>query len=173
MSRITDDELDQLFKTFEHTAFRLEVRDRYDAPYSAESVKRFLAGNPEDPDNRTWFKSWTDMIREITDEGKLVERVRVVSVPLSDYSRYSLWSAQTNNAAGEDIRFLARDHAEGLPNYDYWLFDSRQLVWMHFDDEDRFVGAEIIDDPAEVVRHNYWRDLAWHRAIRREEFAAK
>lgn len=32
------------FQAFEHTAFRLEVRDWYDAPYENESVRKFLAG---------------------------------------------------------------------------------------------------------------------------------
>jgi hypothetical protein len=172
VTELTDPEFDQLFTTFEHTAFRLEVRDRYDAPYSADSVREFLAGEADQPDDRAWFKPWVDFIRQVKAAGKRFERVRVVTVPLSDYSRYSLWSSQTNNKAGEDIRYLARDQAEGLPDHDYWLFDSRTLAWMHFDDDDRFVGAEIIDEPAEIVRHNYWRDLAWHRAIRREDFAA-
>ncbi|MGH3944871.1 MAG: DUF6879 family protein [Pseudonocardiaceae bacterium] len=37
-----------LFQTFDHTAFRLEVRDRYNAPRQAESFKEFLAGEPDD-----------------------------------------------------------------------------------------------------------------------------
>lgn len=42
---------------------------------------------------------------------------------------------------------------------------------MHFDEDDRLLGTEIIEDPAEVVQHNYWRDVAWHHAVRREDFA--
>ncbi len=55
----------------------------------------------------------------------------------------------------------------------YWLFDSRKLVQMHFDVEDRFIGGEIIDDPAVIVEHNYWRDAAWHWAIRRDDFVVQ
>jgi hypothetical protein len=167
---LSDDDFDQLFHTFEHTAFRLEVRDRYSVPYEVESLREFLAG---EPDERIWKRPWLEMIRKVTSEGKRVERVRVVSLPLTDYSRYGLWSCQTNNKAGEDIRYLTRDQAEGLPNYDYWLFDSRKLVHMHFDDEDHYLGAEVIEAPAVIVEHNYWRDMAWHRSVRREEFAAE
>lgn len=76
---------------------------------------------------------------------------------------------------GEDIRYLERDRAdaEGLPNHDYWLFDSRKLVWMHFDDTDRFLGGEVIENPTVIVKHNYWRDAAWHRAVRRDDFATE
>ncbi|WP_158882586.1 DUF6879 family protein [Amycolatopsis anabasis] len=169
MSLLIGDDFQQLFKDFELTAFRLEVRDRYNAPHESESLRQFLAGEEED---RDLFAGWYAMIGEIVAAGKRFERVRVVSRPPSDYNRYGYWSSQFNNAAGEDIRYLARDQAEGLPTHDYWLFDSRKLVRMHFnDDDDTFVGAEVVDDPVEIVRHNYWRDLAWHRAVRREEFA--
>ena len=65
----------------------------------------------------------------------------------------------------------ARPEAAELPGHDYWLFDSRMLVRMHFDDDDAFLGGEVIEDPAEIVQHNYWRDAAWHKAARRDDFA--
>lgn len=101
--------------------------------------------------------------------------MRVVSVPLSDYGRFGLWGAQYNNGAGEDIRYLTRDaaDAEGLPDHDYWLFDSRMLARMHFDDDDRLLDLEIVEDPAEIVQHGYWRDAARHRAVRRDDFATE
>ncbi|WP_342769782.1 DUF6879 family protein [Prauserella muralis] len=72
------------------------------------------------------------------------------------------------------MRYLRREQADtaGLPNHDCWLFDSRLLVLMRFTNDDRFLGAEIIDDPSQVVRPNYWRDAAWHYATRRNQFAA-
>jgi hypothetical protein len=99
----------------------------------------------------------------------------VVSLPFSDYNRWSYVIAQHNIAAGEDIRYLISQRAEelGLPNHDYWLFDSRKLLRMRFDEADRFLGGEIIEDSAEIVRHNYWRDAAWHYAVRRDESATK
>jgi hypothetical protein len=115
------------------------------------------------------------MLREATAKGRRFARVRVVTLPLTDYSRFGVWCAQFTGAAGEDIRYLPRDKAEtaGLPNYDYWLFDSRLLVRMHFDDHDAFLGGEIIEDAAEIVKANYWRDAAWHRAVRRDDFATE
>ena len=117
---------------FEHTAFRLEVRDRYDAPYENESLRRFLAGEQDD---LPWMQSWLVMLRDLTAQGRRFARVRVVSMPLTDYSRFGVWCAQFTNGAGEDIRYLTRDQAqaEGLPAHDYWLFDSRTLVRLHFD----------------------------------------
>jgi hypothetical protein len=98
--------------------------------------------------------------------------VRVVSLPLTDYSRFGLTYSRYNNDAGEDIRYLLRDEAAGLPDFDYWLFDSRTAARMHFDDDDRLLGFELVDEPAVLVELNYQRDAAWHRAITRDEFAA-
>ena len=115
------------------------------------------------------------MVRHATAAGRLFSRVRVLSLPLSDYNRFGLWGTGYTSEAGDDIRYLTRDKADevGLPEHDYWLFDSRKLVVMRFGEGDRFVGAEIVEDPAVVVKHNYWRDVARHHAVTRDEFAAK
>jgi len=84
--------------------------------------------------------------------------------------------AEHANEAGEDIRYLERDRAEtaGLPQEDYWLFDSCKLVIMRFDETDnRFLEAEVIEDPGMIAQHNHWRDVARHYAMTRDEFAAK
>ncbi|GAB3500832.1 DUF6879 family protein [Amycolatopsis cihanbeyliensis] len=167
---LSGDEFQRLFTDFEHTAFRLEVRDRYNVDAEDEPFRRFLAGEASDP---SWGSGWRENIQRVTADGKLFERVRVKSIPLTDYSRFGLWACQLNIEAGEDIRYLTRDAAEGieLPNHDYWLFDSRTLVRMHFDEEDRPLQHEVITDPETIVQHNYWRDVAWHYAVRRDEFA--
>jgi len=119
------------------------------------------------------MQSWLNILRDTTATGRRFARVRVVSLPLTDYSRFGVWCAQFTNAAGEDIRYLDRAEAQaaGLPNFDYWLFDSRLLLRMHFDERDAFLGGEIIEDAAEIVKANYWRDAAWHHATRRDDFA--
>jgi hypothetical protein len=171
---LTDEEFDKLFESFEHTAFRLEVRDRYNEPSEAESIRRFLAGEPENVYDH--FQEWLALVRAATEEGRRFSRVRVVSVPLTDYSRYGIAYARHTNAAGDDIRYVTRDRARsiGLPDHDYWLFDSRKIARLHFDEsDDRLLGVEVIEDPVAVVQHNYWRDAARHWAVRRDDFAAE
>ncbi|MFE9245865.1 DUF6879 family protein [Nocardiopsis sp. NPDC006938] len=163
-------EFGELFGSFKHTAFRLEARDHYGAPHERASLRKFLAGEPDD---LPWMRSWLDMIRKATAAGRRFSRVRVVTVPLTDYSRFGVWCAQFTNGAGEDIRYLERVQAEtaGLPQHDYWLFDSHTLLKMHFDDSDIFLGGEIIEDPDVIAQHNHWRDTAWKHASRRDDFA--
>ena len=113
------------------------------------------------------------MIREATAEGKQFARVRVVDLPMSDWNRYSHALAEHNIAAGEDIRYMERRDAAGLPDSDYWLFDSSKLVVMRFDETDRFLGGQLVETPADIVQANYWRDAAWHKAVRRDDFASE
>lgn len=163
-------EFGQLFRTFEHTAFRLETRDLYKSANEVTALAQFTAGEPVD---MGWFQNWLSMIREATAAGRQFSRVRVVTTPLTAYSRFGVFCSEHTNAAGEDIRYLRRDDASGLPDYDYWLFDSSKLVRMRFDDDENFLGGKLIEDPAEIVKHNYWRDAAWHLAVRRDDFATE
>jgi len=71
-----------------------------------------------------WFQNWLSMIRAATAEGRRFSRVRVVSVPLTGYSRFGVFCSQYTNEAGEQIRYLTRDQARDLPGYDYWLFSA-------------------------------------------------
>ncbi len=119
------------------------------------------------------MQTWLRMVRGATAEGRRFSRVRVVELPMSDWSRYSYALSEHNIAAGEDVRYIERSSAPPLPDHDYWLFDSSKLVIMRFDQTDRFIGGELIEDPAEIVRHNYWRDTAWHKAVPRDDFGNK
>lgn len=148
----------------------MEVRDHYAASYEGESLRRFLAGEPDD---LPWMQSWLVMLREAVAAGRRFGRVRVVTLPLTDYSRFGVWCASFTNDAGEDIRYLPREAAGELPDHDYWLFDSRTLVRMHFDTDGGFQGGELVEDATAIVLHNYWRDAAWHGAVRRDDFAAQ
>jgi len=147
---------------FEHTAFRLELRERYNEPEETEYLRRFLAGEP----GYSWNDEWAAMMRRRTADGQRMERVRIVSEPHSDYTRFMLDLARVNLEAGEDIRYLPRDTANSLdlPDHDFWLIDSTKLGILRFGEDDILLGAEISTDPAVVVRHCYFRDVARHYA---------
>lgn len=171
MALLTGPEFDALFDRYAADAFRLEVRDSYlGVAYEPAPFRRFMAGESDDGE---WLRDWTEGVRRRAAEGKTMRRVRVVSLPLGDYARFSLDVCQRlNNPAGEDIRYLSRAEASDLPRLDYWLFDSTDLYLMHYDDSDDALGAERVDDPAEVARYAAWRDVAWSRARKPADFLA-
>jgi hypothetical protein len=164
MALLTDEEFFDLFRTFEHTAYRLEVRESY---YEKEQLSQFLAGERV---NLSYMEEWLALMVQARVEGKRIERVRVVSQPFSDYTRYGLWLCQYNSQAGEDIRYLNRQDAGGLPNHDCWLLDSSRLYAVRFTEDDELVGAEAVENAAAVIQHGFWRDAAWHHAVPYAEF---
>lgn len=159
-----------MFRAFEHTAFRLEVRDTYNSPTEQEPLQRYVESGDLDQE---WRAGWFDQLAQWKRAGQRFHRVRVVTLPLTTYSEWGMRIAARSNEAGDDIRYLDRTDARDLPDHDYWLFDSRLVAKMHFADDDTFVAFELIEDPAVVVEHNYWRDAALHHAVTRDEFAAK
>ncbi|MCX4823286.1 hypothetical protein OG883_26045 [Streptomyces sp. NBC_01142] len=163
-------EIAHLFRSFKHTAWRLETRRSYASDRNSPKWQRWQAGEDivAEP-----FDDWRTNVAEQTAQGKRFERVRLVDDPPTDGQRFLLASGLGNVAAGEDIRNLTRASAEryGLPDWDFWLFDSRTLVRFVFDEDDTTLGVIVSEDPAEVLAACQARDRAWHHATRTAEFA--
>ncbi|MGR8008784.1 DUF6879 family protein [Streptomyces hypolithicus] len=65
------------------------MRDHYDDPDEAPRVAAWKAGYRPDPDNRaTWWRPWLDMVAESAGRGVEFRRARIVSEPVSEYTRY-------------------------------------------------------------------------------------
>jgi hypothetical protein len=161
--RITEldtEEFGRLFTSFEHTAYRLETLQRYDVAYEREPFTAFLAGHPVSRESE-----WVGVITAAVQAGKTMRRVHVVTEPLTDYLRFEMASYRRNWEAGEDVRILPVTEWPDLPRHDYWLFDSRDLWAMEYTDGGQFLHAEQVDDAAEIVRSNHWRDRALHLAM--------
>ncbi|MFG3254598.1 DUF6879 family protein [Streptomyces sp. NPDC048172] len=171
-ARIIDlKEFGDLFRTFEHSTWRLETRRRYASDEATESYRQFVESGAAawDPDRR-----YPRLIRSQTEQGKRVERVRIVDEPPTVGQLYLLDNAKHNSTFGEDIRNLSREEADRLrlPAEDFWLFDGRLVALLRFDDDDQLLDVELITEPAEVVRYSMVREAAWHHAVPHEEFAA-
>jgi hypothetical protein len=115
---VTPDELTELYTTFERTAWRLEARDDYAVPGDDEDFDAFLAGRPVPP--RTVENSWwLRTVADATCAGKRFRRVRLLSHPVTDYTRFELASYPENITAGEAVRILElprRHSSRGSPS---------------------------------------------------------
>ncbi|MGI5374907.1 DUF6879 family protein [Streptomyces sp. CA-251387] len=166
------DEFDRLFTQFQHTAWRLESRRRYASDEVTDTYAQFLRGEPVDWEGKD--AEWCAERREQVALGKRFERVRVVDSPPTPGQLYLLDNARRNSSVGEDIRQLWRTDAERLqlPAEDFWLFDSRLVARLNFDDADNLVNVELITEPVEVNRYAQVRDAAQHYAVPYDAFAA-
>jgi hypothetical protein len=155
---------DNLFRSFNRTAFHLELQDSYHTPEEAGPFDRFL---DNEPDDFAWLQSWLALVHEATEAGKLMTRVRVISVPHADYTRWGLGVAELNIQAGEEIRWLPRHltNGMGLTTDDYWLFDDNRVVFTVFEPSGQFAGGAQTIDPVIVEHCRNAHDLVWARAI--------
>ncbi|MDI6100969.1 hypothetical protein QLQ12_20350 [Actinoplanes sp. NEAU-A12] len=163
------DAFHRMFRSFERTAFHLEVRDAYHSPEESAPFQRFLDGEPDD---FAWQRPWLDVVREVTEAGRSVRRLRVVPVPHHDYTRWLLSISRLNVEAGEDIRWLPRNGTDGLPvgDDDFWLFDDRRVVFTLFSADGVFAGGAATEDPA-IVRHCVRaRTVLWAAGIPHDDY---
>jgi hypothetical protein len=169
---ISLNEFGQLFQTFEHTAWRLETRRSYASDREDPTYLEFTetGGITLDYDD-----DWSRNIRAQTLAGKTIGRVRIVDEPPTEGQLFLLADSLRNTAAGEDIRCLPRSEADArlLPAQDFWIFDSRMVAFLRFDDQDVFRDVEFITEPTEVLRYCRLRDVATHGAVPCREFATR
>lgn len=168
---VTGEEFDDLFRQYRHTAWRLETRTFYGVLHENEPFQRWLVGDDSDIE---WFKPWLKMMRAELATGKRMERVRLIDDPPSDYLRWELWGTPYNLGVGEDIRYLPRTHpiVAELPEHDFWVFDSRMVARLEFDEQGSVLGASLSEDPVQVLAALQARDAAWHHALTFTQYMA-
>ncbi|WP_341273197.1 DUF6879 family protein [Herbihabitans rhizosphaerae] len=148
---------------FKKSAFRFETLPHYAGESERAGLALFLSGaeKPADHNERTH-----ETMRRLAAEGKKVQKVKVVSRPYTDYTRYALeWSIPGSVAAGWEHRILdVTDRNVDLPTFDYWLYDDSKVVVVNYDDDGVPVDAELIEGD-DVERYRRWRDLALEESV--------
>lgn len=164
----------ELLAGCQRSAVHMEMKDRYDDPDEAPRVAAWKAGHRPDPsaDRSTWWRPWLDMVAETVARGVVIRRARIVSEPVSDYTRYLYDGTFTNVAAGEQIRWLPRRKASdlALPGNDFWAFDGQLVRFGYFSGEGTYLGDDVTDEPhvAKLCADAF--EAVWERATPHEEY---
>lgn len=155
------------------TAVHLEMRDSYAVDYETGPFAAWREGHRHDPANRAvWWRPWLDMVARAVGRGVVIRRARIVSEPVSEYTRFLYDGTFTNVAAGEDVRWLGRRHASDipLPGNDFWLFDAEWVHWNHFAGDGSSLGEEITSDPLSAKLCAEAFESVWARATPHAEY---
>lgn len=157
---------------FTRRVFRLETLDYYDAANERGPYGDFLAGRPVDP---AWREPWKKLVREVRASGRVMERVHVVSEPVSDYVRFSLLHGYPASVqAGEDVRVTSRRRAvdAGLPPVDFWLFDDGPAAVLDYGPGGAVWQVELLRGPFARAACQ-WRDAALDAAAPLGQYVAE
>ncbi|MEV4335779.1 DUF6879 family protein [Streptomyces sp. NPDC049590] len=173
MPSTTPPEFADLLAQATRSAVHLEMRDIYAVDYERGPFAEWRAGHRHDPDDRAaWWRPWLDLVQQTIARGVVIRRARIVSEPVSEYTRYLHDNTFTNVAAGESVRWLPRRKASALalPGNDFWLFDARVVRWNHFTGEGRSAGGEVTDDTAAVKLCSDAFEAVWALATPHDQY---
>jgi hypothetical protein len=101
-----------------------------------------------------------------------MQRVRVVSHPLSDYERFELSLYPHSVRAGEQIYVHERWSITEIALYevDFWLFDNQTAFILYYDESGSFLEAS---PEYNVKLYRRIRDLALERSTPLADFTAR
>ena len=162
--RLEGEAWSQYFRDFASSAFRLETRQDYVMPGEEDDLAAFERGELPPPG---YHYGWLDTVEQAVKAGKTFRRVRVVTRPLSFYTKWEfVWGYDWNTKAGEDIRILDVTDGVGpeLPDHDFWLFDDATVVKLLYRPDGTQIGRELVEHP-DLSQYLAWRDAAWGRAV--------
>ncbi|WP_043630229.1 DUF6879 family protein [Nonomuraea candida] len=143
------EQFNALFTQFDRSAIHLEMRDSYGTEVELPHMAKWAVGEPDDLE---WLRDWCDLVRDGTEAGKTFKRAHVVSEPLSDYQRWSHSVMQPHLNAGCEVRWVPRRLVSSIafPGNDFWLFDSRLVVFHHYAGNGRNIDFTTSTDAHDV-----------------------
>lgn len=165
-------DFDELLASATRSALHLEMRDMYGVAEEEEEFRLWSSGKWTLDDGRKSLRNWMDLVSNTVARGVSVRRARVVSMPATTYIRYEHAVTPLNLEAGEDVRWLPRREALGipLPANDFWLIDGRTVRFNHFSGDGAAVEPEISVDPPVTSLCESAFEAVWERATPHAEF---
>jgi hypothetical protein len=160
---------DELMASAQHSAVHLEMRDSYTP--GDPTFLDWKAGKRFDPVERMvdWFQGRLSTVAR----GVVIRRARIVSEPLSDFTRHEFEvTPRLNIPAGEQVRWLPRRRASdlALPGNDFWVFDEHTIRFGYFAGDGELVGHEVCRDPDVLKLCLSAFEAVWDRAIPHEDY---
>ena len=168
------DQLRDELAAFRYSLFRLETLQNY-------------SGSSEDDAFAEWrrtgripvtaeLQQWCERIRDRVGQGCRIQRVHVVTEPLTDYVRFELASYAPNVQAGEDVRIIpvrGDQWPADVQAADFWLIDARRLWTMSYSSEGAWLGAEPTTDPQCIADACAQREAAIAQSISWSEYDSR
>lgn len=149
---INDEQFEQALTGAQRSLFRFEQQPAYAIDDEGGLFTAFQRGELIEPDQAPGLRAWFEQVHDQTTypRNMVIERVRVVDSPLTEYQRWLQYVDHWNRAAGEEIYYLPRPvyqahrtnersrfwtpFGPGTETADWWLIDGRVALIMHIAD---------------------------------------
>jgi hypothetical protein len=177
---VTGDILDECFRSFRHSALRLETLPVYAVSGEAERIQAWREGRAR-PERSVRTSEYLREVATNVLAGRERTRVRIVDHPLSEYCRYQMAAYIESAAAGEQIRIVVRGGGSNQAGQDldivddFWFFDQgtehERAVLPHYDAKGAPTGAHLATEPELASCRKLWA-IAYKHSVHINEYLA-
>lgn len=160
--------LEKAWKSAKKNIFRLEALPEYAVPEDLVLFERWKQGKLE-LDKAS--KKWLEQLKNTREKGVILQRVRIVSLPLSDYIFYEIDFWKHSLKKGEKISFLTeREYKILIRNLhfkprDFLMSDDKVLILFHYNKKGNFVKEELIKEKKKIQQYLTLKEELMRKAI--------
>ena len=131
------------FNSFQKSAFRVEILQRYNVNEEQEAYNFFLQ-HKKLP--RSFWEDWHNIIQQAKNRGVIMQRVHLIKFPITSYLSFEIEAYKKNITAWEEIFYLPFDECSIKIESDFWIFDDTVVLKMCYDQDGSFVGFKELED---------------------------
>ncbi len=169
MRAIGVEEFRSLYRGIKSSYDHLELRDSYGTAAEIPQIAKWRSGEPDD---LMWLDEWCGLMRRFRNDGKRCRRVKVVSLPLSEYQRWNHSVLGPIVASGEQVRWADRREVSclTLPPSDFYLIDDSAAMFLHFTGDGEANGYTVTEAPDVVALCRMSFQAVWNVSIPHHDF---
>lgn len=97
---------------------------------------------------------WRAFVKEKVESGVLMQRVRLLTYPLTDYTIRELEIHKKSVVCGDDIRTVDSEifNRLNIEAKDFWLIDDEVCLEMNYDESGKWLGFEMSNDIEKYIK---------------------
>ena len=154
-------------KSARKSLFRFEALQEFDVPEEKVAVKEY---NEIGRVDFASMKEWFEFIEKKNSEGVWTGRVRLVKLPVNDYTKMELACHRETAKHGDKIEVIVEKEFDklGVSEKDFWLIDDERVLLMNYDLGWKYLGFDVLEEG--VRKYVEWKKLLIENSVPVEGF---
>jgi IMP cyclohydrolase len=117
---------------------------------AAKSLFRWEALQEYRVDGDEDMTDWWDFIEGKIKTGVVMQRVRLIKLPLTDYTKKEIETHKLSAQKGDDIRYIFGTNQKEVHKFqDFWMIDDKIVLLMQYSPEGEYKGFDILEGDIE------------------------
>lgn len=130
-----------------------------------EALQEYRVEGDDDPKE---LQEWWHFIENKTKNGVVMQRVRLVAYPLTDYTKKEIEVHKQSAKRGDDIRYVLEDDMYDLEHMpDFWIVDNKTVLMMKYDMNGVYEGFNVAKN---IQKYLDFKKMVYSRSQSISEF---